>query len=74
VLRRVTPEITIALGGLVRRGFLVTAVVADYNGEPIPDWAAPPSWAGLLLAQGVDFRVVNSEEGVMNLCASAIVR
>ena len=74
VLRRVTPEITIALGGLVRRGFLVTAVVADYNGEQIPDWAAPPSWAGPLLAQGVDFRVVNSEEGVMNLCASAIVR
>ena len=74
VLRRVTPEIAIALGGLVRRGFLVTAVVADYSGEPVPDWAQPPEWAGLLLAQGVDFRLVNSEEAVMNLCATTIVR
>jgi hypothetical protein len=74
VLRQVTPEIAIALGGLVRRGFLVTAVVVAFEREPIPDWAQPPEWAGLLLAQGIDFRIVNSEESVMNLCAEAIVR
>jgi uncharacterized protein (DUF58 family) len=74
VLRQVTPEIAIALGGLVRRGFLVTAVVVAFEREPIPDWAQPPEWAGLLLAQGTDFRIVNSEESVMNLCAEAIVR
>jgi len=74
VLRQVTPAMAIALGGLVRRGFLVTAVVAAFEKEPVPDWAQPPEWAGLLLAQGIDFRVVNSEEAVMDLCAEAIVR
>jgi len=43
-------------------------------GDPVPDWAQPPEWAGLLLAHGVDFRLVNSEESVMNLCTEAIVR
>jgi hypothetical protein len=74
VLRQVTPAIAIALGGLVRRGFLVTAVVVAFEKEAIPDWAQPPEWAGLLLAQGIDFRLVNTEESVMNLCAEAIVR
>ena len=74
VLRRVTPEIAIALGGLVHRGFLVTAVVVAFGSETVPDWAQPPEWAGLLLAQGIDFRMVNSEESVINLCAEAIVR
>jgi hypothetical protein len=74
VLRRVTPEIAIALGGLVRRGFLVTAVVAAFGEGSVPDWAQPPEWAVLLLAHGIDFRMVNSEEAVMNLCAEALVR
>jgi uncharacterized protein (DUF58 family) len=74
VLRHVTPETAIALGGLVRRGFLVTVVVAAFEKEPVPDWAQPPEWAGLLLAQGIDFRMVNSEEAVMNLCTEAIVK
>jgi hypothetical protein len=74
VLRQVTPAIAIALGRLVRRGFLVTAVVVAFEKEAIPDWAQPPEWAGLLLAQGIDFRLVNTEESIMNLCAEAIVR
>jgi uncharacterized protein (DUF58 family) len=74
VLRHVTPDMALALGGLVRRGFLVTAVIAAFEKEVVPDWAQPPEWAGLLLAQGIDFRVVNSEEAVMNLCTEAIVR
>jgi uncharacterized protein (DUF58 family) len=74
VLRQVTPAMAIALGGLVRRGFLVTAVVVAFGNETVPDWAQPPEWAGLLLAQGIDFRLVNSEESVMNLCTEAIVR
>ncbi len=74
VLRHVTPEMALALGGLVRRGFLVTAIIAAFEKEAIPDWAQPPEWAGLLLAQGIDFRVVNSEAAVMNLCTEAIVR
>jgi uncharacterized protein (DUF58 family) len=74
VLRQVTPAIAIALGELVRRGFLVTAVVAAFGEGSVPDWAQPPEWAVLLLAHGIDFRMVNSEEAVMNLCAEALVR
>jgi uncharacterized protein (DUF58 family) len=74
VLRQVTPAIAIALGELVRRGFLVTAVVVAFDQESVPDWAQPPEWAALLLAHGIDFRMVNSEEAVMNLCAEALVR
>jgi uncharacterized protein (DUF58 family) len=74
VLHHVTLETAAALGDLARRGFLVTAVVVDSNAEPIPDWARPPDWASLLLAQGVDFRLVNSEEALTNLCAEAIIR
>ncbi|HEY1786729.1 MAG TPA: DUF58 domain-containing protein [Verrucomicrobiae bacterium] len=74
VLHRVTPETAVALGDLARRGFLVTAVVVAFASEPIPDWARPPEWASLLLAHGVDFRLVNSEEMITNLCAEAIIR
>jgi len=74
VLHKVTPETAIALGNLSQRGFLVTAVVVSFDSDPIPDWARPPEWAEILLAQGVDFRVVNSEESVTQLCAEAIVR
>ena len=74
VLHHVTPEMAIALGELARRGFLVTAVVVAFDSEPIPDWARPPEWANLLLAHGIDFRLVNSEEAITNLCAEAMVR
>ena len=36
VLRHVTPAIAIALGELVRRGFLVTAVVVAFDKDPCP--------------------------------------
>ncbi|MGC9943808.1 MAG: DUF58 domain-containing protein [Verrucomicrobiota bacterium] len=74
VLRHVTPSTAVALGELVHRGFLVTAVVVAFGEESVPDWAQPPEWAALLLAHGIDFRIVNSEEAVMNLCAEALVR
>ena len=74
VLRRVTPAMAASLGELARRGFLVTVIVASIAIEPTPDWARPPDWAQMLLAQGIDFRVVNTEESVTNLCAEAIVR
>jgi len=74
VLGAVTPEIALALGGLARRGWLVTAIVISIEMEAVPDWAKPPDWAQMLLAQGIDFRVVNSEEAVGNLCAEAIIR
>jgi uncharacterized protein (DUF58 family) len=74
VLRKVTPAIAIALGELARRGFLVTAIVVSFDLDTVPEWARPPEWAQMLLAQGIDFRMVNTEESVTNLCAEAIVR
>jgi uncharacterized protein (DUF58 family) len=74
VLGTVTPEIAVALGDVARRGLLVTAIVAAIDMDAVPDWARPPEWAQMLLAQGIDFRIVNSEEAVSNLCAEAIIR
>jgi hypothetical protein len=74
VIRHVTPAIAVALGELVRRGFAVTAVVIAFDDVVTPDWAKPPDWAMLLLAQGVDFRIVSTEESISQLCAEAIVR
>jgi uncharacterized protein (DUF58 family) len=74
VLSRVTPEIAQSLGELVRRGFLVTVVVVIFGGEPLPDWARPPEWAEILLAQNINFHIVNSEEAITNLCAEALIR
>ena len=74
VLGRVTPEMAQSLGELVRRGFLVTAIVVSAGGGVLPDWAKPPEWAEILLAQNINFHMVNSEEAVTNLCAQAITR
>jgi uncharacterized protein (DUF58 family) len=74
VLRKVTPSIAAALGGLVLRGFLVTTIVVASGAGDIPDWARAPDWAQMLLAQGIDFHFVNSEESITNLCAQAIVK
>ncbi|HEY1662589.1 MAG TPA: DUF58 domain-containing protein [Verrucomicrobiae bacterium] len=74
VLSRVTPELAQSLGQLVQRGLLVTAVVVISGGDVLPDWAKPPEWAEILLAQNINFHMVNSEEAVMNLCAQAIIR
>ena len=74
VLGIVTPEIAAALGDIARRGLLVSAIVVSLEMEAVPDWAKPPEWAEMLLAQGIDFRVVNSEESISNLCAEAIIR
>jgi uncharacterized protein (DUF58 family) len=74
VLRQVTPAIAAALGNLSRRGFLVTTIVVAFDASPVPDWARPPDWAEMLLGEGVDFRVVNGEEAISNLCVEAIVR
>jgi hypothetical protein len=74
VLGRVNTDIAVALGGLARRGLRVTAIIVSFGAEAVPDWARPPEWAEMLLAQGIDFRTVNSEESILNLCAEAIVR
>jgi uncharacterized protein (DUF58 family) len=73
VLGVVTPEMALALGELARRGFLVTAIVVIFGAEVLPNWAKPPEWAEILLAQNINFHMVDSEEGVTNLCAQTLV-
>jgi hypothetical protein len=53
---------------------LVTTVVVTFDLDVLPDWARPPEWAAMLLEQGIDFHMVNSEDAVTNLCAQAIAR
>jgi len=74
VMGTVTPEIAAALGDIKRRGLPVSAIVVSLGMEAVPDWARPPEWAEMLLSQGIDFRIVNSEESISNLCAEAIIR
>ncbi|HEY3862953.1 MAG TPA: DUF58 domain-containing protein [Verrucomicrobiae bacterium] len=74
ILGVVTPEIAAALGDIARRGWLVTAIVVSMDMEAVPDWARPPDWAEMLLGQGIDFRVINSEETIGHLCAEALIR
>ncbi|HEY3856035.1 MAG TPA: DUF58 domain-containing protein [Verrucomicrobiae bacterium] len=74
VLGTVTPQIASALGDIKRRGLPVSAIVVSLGMEAVPDWARPPEWAEMLLSQGIDFRIVNSEESISNLCAEAIIR
>lgn len=74
VLRKVSPEIAAALGALARRGFLVTTIIVAFGAEALPDWARAPDWAEMLLAQAIDFHIVNSEEAISNLCSQAIVK
>ena len=74
VLGNVTPEIAAKLGGIAKQGLPVTALVVSMNMDAVPDWARPPEWAEMLLSQGIDFRIVNSEESISNLCAEALVR
>jgi hypothetical protein len=74
VLGNVTPQIAAKLGGIAQRGLPVTALVVSMNMDAVPDWARPPEWAEMLLSQGIDFRIVNSEESISNLCAEALVR
>lgn len=74
VLRKVTPEIAAALGALARRGFVVTTIIVAFGAAGVPDWARAPEWAEMLLAQGIGFHFINSEEAISNLCAQAIVK
>jgi len=71
VLRAVSEETALALGGLKRAGWSVTAVVSVP--ERIPDWVVPPEWATLLLAQGIAFRPINDEEALANLCGEQLI-
>lgn len=74
VLGGVSPETAAALGELRRLGQPVTTLLVSHGKDPVPDWAKPPDWAEMLLAEGIDFRIVSHEESIQNLCAQALIR
>ncbi|HEX9046445.1 MAG TPA: DUF58 domain-containing protein, partial [Verrucomicrobiae bacterium] len=69
VLGKVTARIAHVLGELVRRGYTVHAIVILYEHSANPDWAQPPEWAAMLMAQEVKFQTVTSEESIPQVCA-----
>jgi hypothetical protein len=73
VLSLVNEEAAVALGALRRSGFLVTAVVVNFEQRHYYDWAQPPEWAGRLLSAGIDFRRVTDETSLRQLCAERLV-
>jgi uncharacterized protein (DUF58 family) len=74
VLTRVTEETAIALGNLRRSGFAVTAILVSFDETKYHDWASPPDWAGRLLGEGIEFRHVQDEASLAELCANHFVR
>jgi uncharacterized protein (DUF58 family) len=74
VLTRVTEATAIALGNLRRSGFAVTAVLVSFDEQNYHDWASPPEWAGRLMGEGIDFRRVQDEASLTELCAAHFVR
>jgi uncharacterized protein (DUF58 family) len=74
VVPQITEETAFALGTLQRSGFKVLAVMITFGDEDYHDWAKPPTWAGRLLAEGVEFRWIFDEAGLSSLCASEVWR
>jgi uncharacterized protein (DUF58 family) len=68
VLGDVPPEVAWTLGNLRRRGFAVTAVVVNF------DEFESSECLGRLIAEGIDARLVTSEESLSALCQQQMVR
>jgi uncharacterized repeat protein (TIGR01451 family) len=63
----VTTETALALGGLRRRGFAVTAIVNAFHVHEFEQAAAP------LVAEGIEVRHLVDEPGLVNLCRQWVV-
>ncbi len=74
ILTEVTEESALALGNLKRSGYAVTAVLVLFGETEYYDWAQPPDWAHRLVAQGIDFRRIDDEASLSQLCAERILR
>jgi uncharacterized protein (DUF58 family) len=74
VLGKVTAAIASALGELVRQGYTVIAIVILVEPSSLSNGGQPPEWAAMLMAQGVEFKVIPNEESIPNVCAEALTR
>jgi uncharacterized protein (DUF58 family) len=74
ILTHVTEESAIALGTLRRHGFVVVVILVTFDEVSHYDWASPPDWAARLMAEGIEFRRIEDEDGLAQLCAAQFVR
>jgi uncharacterized protein (DUF58 family) len=68
VLPQVSAQAALALGGLRRRGFAVTAVVVCFDPDVLTEYL------GRLLAEGVEARVVSDEASLAAVCRQQMIR
>lgn len=69
ILPDVPSETALALGSLIRRGYAVTAVLVMYEDED-----EFPTCMGRLIAEGIDVRHVQDEDGISALCSAQLTR
>lgn len=74
VLGKVDEATALTLGRMRRRGFAVSVILVDPAQSGLHDWAGAPDWAGRLLAEGLEFRLVRDEADLEHLCAERFVR
>jgi uncharacterized protein (DUF58 family) len=68
ILPEATPETAVALGGLVRRGYAVTAILLRMDEDK------DTAHFGRLLAEGVEVRNLPDEAAIVTLCQQQMVR
>lgn len=68
LLADVPPETAIALAGLKRRGYAVTAMLVMADEDEVRDSMSR------LLAAGIDVRRLENEEGISSMCSAQMVR
>lgn len=68
IISRVTVEKAVALGGLKRQGFAVTAIVNCYSEDHFIQAS------GILLNHGIESRHLKGEESITNICERQVLR
>lgn len=68
ILPSVTPETAIALGGLRRRGFAVSAIVIAYHVHEYEQHA------GALAAEGIEVRQLKDQDDIVSVCRQQVYR
>lgn len=72
VMVQVTEEAARALGELRRSGYSVTVIVITPRTTEFREWAEPTGWAGMLIGENIEFRVVDSAEALSELEAATL--
>ena len=74
ILQSVSEETAVALSGLSRRGYRVTAVQIAFDSREAPAWAAGPDWAAWLIGSGIQVRRIHDEASLAHLCSEQLAR